>query len=466
MRLRGESNLVPRHQVAPSRAKQFFWGLWSYSANILRNRTFWPINGGAEMSAPPVNLIASRAGINIDQATALSLSTVWACTWRYANTIGTLPLMLMRTGPQNTATVAGELPLYTVLHDRPNNSMSAASFWQSMVASMFLWGNGYALKQFNESKQLIGLKLLRPEYVTPYLKNGLLRFDYAPGYEEPTDYSAEQVLHLFHRTLDGLVGISQIQFGADSLGMALSADRASGMYWRNGVRASGFIKTNTWLTDKQREAYRQSVLGFIGQGSNVATDKQGGVMVIENTADFVPITMKPIDVELLASRRFSVEDVCRFFDCPPVLIGHAADGQTMWGTGISEIILGWFKLGLAPILRHIEQEIYRQIILPSGQRDLFAEFNLEALLRGDPVARASFYSQMSQNGIYTRNEIRAKENLPPMDGGDQLTVQSNLVPLDQLGEAQSAAAAQVRSMLRDFLGVPNVSSNKDSDVRP
>lgn len=464
MILRGESNLIARRS-SPSRVKEFFWGLWSYSANILRNRTFWPINGGAEQSAPPVNLVASRSGINIDQATALSLSTAWACTWRYANTIGTLPLMLMRTGPQNTATVASDQLLYTILHDRPNAAMSAASFWQSIVASMFLWGNAYALKQFN-GKQLIGLKLLRPEYVTPYLRNGILRFDYAPGYEEPQDFAAEQVLHLFHRTLDGLIGISQIQFGADSLGQALSAERTASMYWKNGVRASGFIKTNTWLTDKQRETYRQSVMGFIGQGTGTAADKQGGVMVIENTSDFIPITMKPVDVELLASRRFSVEDVCRFFDCPPVLIGHTADGQTMWGTGISEIILGWFKLGLAPILRHIEQEIYRQLILPSGQRELFAEFNLEALLRGDPMTRASFYSQMSQNGIYTRNEIRAKENLPPVEGGDKLTVQSNLVPLDQLGEAQEAASQQVRNILRDFLGVPDGSANKDSGLRP
>lgn len=465
MRIRGSSNLLPS-AAAPSRRKQFFWGLWSYSANILRNRTFWPLNGGAQQSAPPVNLISSKAGINIDQAVVLSLSTAWACTWRYANTIGTLPLMLMRTGPQNTATVAREVPLYSILHDKPNDQMSAASFWQSIVASMFLWGNAYALKQLNSKGEVVGLKLLRPEYITPYLRNGLLRFDYAPGLEEGDDYSAEQVLHLFHRTLDGLIGCSQVQFGADSLGLAISAERASSMYWRNGIRASGFIKTNTWLTKKQREEYRQSVMGFMGQGTGTDSDKQGGVMVIENAADFQTISMKPVDVELLASRKFSVEDVCRFFDIPPVLIGHAAEGQTMWGTGISEIILGWFKLGLAPILRHIEQEIYRQILLPANQRDLFAEFNLEALLRGDPVARATFYSQMGQNGIYTRNEIRARENLPPKEGGDVLTVQSNLVPLDQLGEANQAAAQQVRSILRDFLGVKDDATSKATNVRP
>jgi HK97 family phage portal protein len=460
VKLRGESNLLPRAAgiAAPARRKQqFFWGLWQYSASILRNRTFWPFGAGASQSAPPINLISSASGINIDQAVVLTLSTAWACTWRYANTIGTLPLFLMRTGPQNTATVARDLPLYTILHDKPNEQMSAASFWQSMVASMFLWGNGYALKLYNSKKELIGLKLLRPEYVTPYLRNEQMRYDYSPGIDAEADYSADQVFHLFHRSLDGLIGTSQIQFGADSLGLALSAERTSSMYWKNGVRASGFIKTNTWLTPKQRADYRASVMGFLGQSTGASTDKHGGVMIIENASDFQPITMKPVDVELLASRRFSVEDVCRFWDLPPVLVGHAAEGQTMWGTGISEIILGWFKLGLTPILRCIEQGIWRQLLTPEQRLTLFAEFNLEALLRGDPVARASFYSQMAQNGVYTRNEIRAKENLPPDPDGDQLTVQSNLTPLADLGAAQEQAATQVQKMLRQFLGV------KDAD---
>lgn len=445
-------DLVPR-AATPQRRKSLFYGLWTYSFNILRNRTFWPLNAGARMSAPPVNGINSTTNIIIDQSVTLSLSAAWGCVWRYANTIGTLPLMLMRTGPQNTATVAGDLSLYTILHDQPNAQMSASAFWQSVVTSMFLWGNAYAVKEKIGGK-LVGLRLLRPEYVTPYLtKNDELRFDYSPGLTDVQDYSAEDIFHLFHRSLDGMVGTSQIQYGANSMGLALSADRASALSYRSGLRASGFIKVNHFLTAEQREQYRASVSGFYGEGDGSSTAKQGGVMVIENAADFQPITMKPIDVELLASRKFSVEDVCRFFDCPPVLVGHAAEGQTMWGTGISEIILGWFKLGLAPILRRIEQEIWRQLLTPVERLTLFAEFNLDALLRADSEKRAAFYSTMCQNGIYTRNEARARENLPPMDGGDVLTVQSNLAPLAQLGDTDAEESEQVRQALRQFLRV-------------
>lgn len=447
------ADLVPRAATPQGVKNSFFYGLWTYSFNILRNRTFWPLNAGARVSAPPVNSISSSTKVIIDQSVTLSLSAAWGCVWRYANTIGTLPLMLMRTGPQNTATVAGDLPLYQILHDQPNAKMSASAFWQSVITSMFLWGNAYAVKE-KSGGRLTGLRLLRPEYVTPYLtKTDELRFDYSPGLTEPEDYAAADIFHLFHRSLDGLVGISQIQYGADSMGLALSADRASALSYRTGLRASGFIKVNTWLKPEQREMYRASVAGFYGVGDSSDTAKQGGVMVIENAADFQPITMKPIDVELLASRKFSVEDVCRFFDCPPVLVGHAAEGQTMWGTGISEIILGWFKLGLAPILRRIEQEIWRQLLTPVERLTLFAEFNLDALLRADSEKRSAFYATMCQNGIYTRNEVRAKENLPPQEGGDALTVQSNLVQLSQLDAAGAEQSEEVREMLRQFLRV-------------
>jgi hypothetical protein len=108
------------------------------------------------------------------------------------------------------------------------------------------------------------------------------------------------------------------------------------------------------------------------------------------------------------------------------------------------------------VLRAIEQEIWRQLLTVGEQQaGLYAEFNLEGLLRGDSAARASFYSQMAQNGIYTRNEIRARENLPPVEGGDVATVQSNLLPLDALGnlDPESAEGAKARNALRVFLGI-------------
>lgn len=457
---RGIPNLVARKH----RRKSSFWQpIFSWINSSPLGRSFKIIPAGHQ-AAGPVNLARSYGGVTVTPELALTLSAVWACTWRYANTISTLPLQVMRVvGGANHASVYGEHPLYRVLHDQPNTKMSAATYWQSQVARSLTWGVSYARKLYGSQKQIVGLDPWDPQYVTAYLdQHDRLRYAYQPGLMTlpngnfgPQDVAAEELFVVLDRSLDGLTGLSRIQYGANSMGAALSAERAAQLAWKNGFRASGILHIAQWLTDKQRDEYRKIVNNFVGSGGDVADEnsQQFGVMVAENATKFEALTLKPADLELLSSRQFSVEDVCRWYDVPPILIGHSSEGQTMWGSGVEQLILGWQKLGLAPVLRKHEQEVWRQLIAPAEQETVFAEFNLDALLRGDSTSRATFYSQMSQNGVYTRNEIRARENLPPAEGGDKLTVQSNLVPLAALGEGTAPLndAQQLHAALSAFL---------------
>lgn len=442
----------------PSQLRQFWMPLFS-SLPVAIARTFQRWVGYGIESVGPVNQAAGRSGVLVTPDLALSLSAIWACSWLYARVISTLPLHLQRVGPRNSATRADDHPLYRVLHDVPNTEMSSSSFWQAQVMGMMLWGAGYARKLRNPKGQVVGLQPLRPEFMTVYRLPGQpVKFRYAANGLEPEDLTAEQVFAVFDRTVDGYSPISRIQYGANSMSDAISAERAAGQFWRNGLRASGVLTIAQWLKDHQRESYRARLAEFAGSGSatgDETTDRQGGIMILENATKFEQLTIKPADVELLNSRRWSVEDICRWFDVPPILIGHSQEGQTMWGTGVEQLILGWLKLGLSPLLKRIEQEIYRQCLSPTEQATLYAEFDVDALLRGDTAARAQFMSIAAQNGLRTRDELRAIDNLPPLPGGDQLTVQSNLVPLAMLGDmlARGGEAEQVRSLIRQWLGV-------------
>jgi HK97 family phage portal protein len=152
---------------------------------------------------------------------------------------------------------------------------------------------------------------------------------------------------------------------------------------------------------------------------------------------------------MLENHRCSVEEMCRWFGMPPIIIGHAAQGQTMWGSGVEQILLAWLTLGIDPLCDRIEARIKKQLIRPSGNRRRYAEFNREALLQMDSAAKASFLSIMTQNGLMTRNEGRAKLNLPRVDGGDELTAQTNLAPLSTLGSASDGNTA--RAAMRAWL---------------
>ena len=420
-----------RHKTA-----EFFNSFFDFGGGALSGG-FYPVAAGGQ-ARPPVNASSALTGhINTPNST-LSLSAAWACIWLISDTISTLPFILNRRTSANMSygAPAVDLPLYTLLHDSPNQQMAACEFWQVMIASDLLWGNGYALKTLNGAGQVIALTPIRPEYMVPYRllipntnpKQYEIRYKYYSPLET-WDYSADQIFHLKDRTLDGLVGLSRIEYARNSLGIARAADDATAEVFRHGMRTGGFIQADKFLKKEQRDMLRDDLKKFSQGGP-----EQGGLMVLEGGLKFESITMNPQDVQLLTSRQFAVEDVCRWFGVPPVLIGHAASGTTSWGSGIEQLLLGWLMLNLRPYVRRIEQTVGRSLLALPQRANIYLQIDTADLLGADSTARAQLYGQLAQNGIMTRNEIRAREHLAPMDGADELTVQSQLVPLDKLGE--------------------------------
>lgn len=160
------------------------------------------------------------------------------------------------------------------------------------------------------------------------------------------------------------------------------------------------------------------------------------------------LTLPPEDAQLLQTRSFSVEEICRWYGVPPIMVGHS-EKVTAWGTGIEQIVIGFLTFSLRPLLARLEQSIRRSLIAPAERTKYFAEFAVEGLLRADSAARSAFYSTMVQNGVMTRNEVRRLENQPRVEGGDVITVQSNLIDILKLGDMGGDAA--VRAALRSWL---------------
>ena len=151
--------------------------------------------------------------------------------------------------------------------------------------------------------------------------------------------------------------------------------------------------------------------------------------------DAKTIGINPKDAQLLESRAFSIEEICRWFRVPPFMVGHA-EKSTSWGTGIEQQMIGFLTFTLRPWLTRIEQAINKDLIPLAAQQNTYAEFSIEGLLRADSAARAEYFAKMANNGVMTRDEIREKENLPRKGGNaDVLTVQSAMIPLDQLGQS-------------------------------
>lgn len=442
----------------PGSKGSFFGSIFSTFGGLFTSRGSW--FGGAN-SSPPVNMVSSEAGQTITPEVALTLSAVWSCVWLNARTLAALPLNLKRYEENGDTEFAEDVALYNVLRWKANALSTAYNFWTALWANEQLWGTGYARK-IKSAGQVVGLDLLLSQYMTPYMTaTGELRFNYWHPRDQ-ADLSSDEVFRVFTRSIDGISGMSVIGAARNSLGLARAGESAASKTFGNGLNASGFVQSDKFLTAEQRASIRTSVAEFTGSGPNA-----GGTMVLEGGFKYDQLSMKPLDAELLSSRQFSVEDVCRWFNVPPILIGHSSQGQTMWGSGIEQILRGYVNLALRNYTIAASQAIRCDLIKPADRAELYAEYDFDELLSADSVARAQLYSSLSQNGINTRNELRAREGLGPMPGGESLTVQSNLVPLEKLGEAAATAggdtAQKFRNALLEFLNVAERAADQSKE---
>jgi HK97 family phage portal protein len=375
----------------------------------------------------------SHAGKAVNLDTAMQLSAVWACVRANAQAVSSMPCKIYRKGDNGSREEVVDHPLAAILQDSPNEDQTPLEFWESMVSWMLVNGNAYAEKVTTGSR-LSALRMLPADQVCPARKvDDTLVYritDRGKTYEMPR----EKIFHVKGFGFGGDVGLSPIRFGVQTLGAAIAADEVAGKFFANGMQAAGVLSSDQILKKEQREQLQEHLKTFTG------SEKANKVLVLEAGLKYSPLSLNPEDAQLLETRRFSVEDVARWFGTPPIVIGHAATGVTVWGSGVEQILLSWLTLGLDPLADRIEARIRKQLIPDTDRRRMYAEFNREALLQMDSTAKANFLSTMVNNGLLTRNEGRAKLNFPRAAGGDQLTVQSALVPLDQLGKQPSNGA--------------------------
>lgn len=374
------------------------------------------------------------SGQRVTVDSALQLSTAMACVRLIAETISTLPLGFFEKLPDGTRKTAVNHPLYEILHSQPNADMSAVTFWEVVLASMLLWGAAY-IEIRRIGTRIVALDFLLPEKMQRPRRNraGEIEFWYTNPDGTRRQILESDMMHLPAFSVDGITGISPIAYGANVFGSAMATDRASAETFKDAMRSPGIVTMDSVLKLDQREDIRKHV---------DKVSKTGGVMVLEKGAGFHQLTFNPADAQLLSSRQFNVEEICRWFRVPPFMVGHA-EKSTTWGTGIEQQMIAFLTFVLRPWCVRIEQGVRKSLLNPVERNRYFSEFAMEGLLRADSAARASFYSAMTQNGIFTRDDCRILENRPPMGGNAAvLTVQSNMMPIDLLGQKTDSAAAK------------------------
>lgn len=382
---------------------------------------------GSNFTTNQVTVADYRDSRAMQANAAIGLSATWACVQLIAGTIASLPLMVYRTDASGMRTVARDHPLYFVLHDSPNYDQTAVDFWEVMAASVELYGNAYAIMEKRRDGVLNALHPVRPDLMkVRRLDSGDLQYEWTENGVRRVK-GGNEVLHIRGPIGDALSGTSTLSACRNIFDDAMAADGAASAMFANGINPSGILSTpeSVQLTHVQREELEARLAD-----RHKGAIRSGRPMLLDRGIKWQQLTINPSDAQMLESRKFSGEEICRIFGVPPAMVGFG-DKSSNWGTGKEVDVLGFQKFTLRKRIKRIEQSLLKQLVPLAERRaqGIVIEFNFEGLLRADTASRYDAYEKAIRMGIATRNECRALENMPPVEGGDVITVQMQDIPL-------------------------------------
>ena len=354
--------------------------------------------------------ITTTSGERVSADTALKISAAWACGRLISESVAMLPAIVYERLKDGGKERAGGHPVYNILHDQPNRKQTAFEFMDMMQMHALNRGNAYAKIVGGGRGPVDKLIPIHPDRVrTEDIDEETVRYIVTERNGQEKTYLDDEILHLRGLTLDGTNGVSVITYARETMGLAMAAEKYGSRLFRNGARPGGALRHPGHLSEAAQDRLRNQVEGM------TAGENQHRLMVLEEGMEYEKISFTPEDSQMLQTREFQAEEVCRWYKVPPVMVGLTSK-STSWGSGIAELSQGFVTYTLMPWLVRWQQVFSKDLILASEK--YFVEFLTEALLRGDIEKRYKAYAVGRNWGWLATNEIRKAENMNPRKDGD------------------------------------------------
>jgi HK97 family phage portal protein len=359
----------------------------------------------------------TNAGEYVNANTAMTCAAAYSCARIIADSIAQLPCILYRRTERGKER-ANDIPLYSLLHDAPNEFQTAFEYWNQIVWHILFRGNAYSFKNY-VGESVVELNPIHPDNVTPK-QNSDLSIEYTiHGYPRPL--TQKEIIHYRGLTLNGITGMSVIEYAKESIGLAMAAEKHGSTFFGNGATVDGVLSTDASLTKEQTEIYRESWRQVHGGGNNAHK-----TAVLGGGLKYQPIALSQKDSQFIESRAFQTREIAAMFGVPSYMLNDLEQAQG-WST--LEMRNSDFLIrGLMPHIRRFEQTIWRDLLDPAQKKQIFAEFLIEGYLRADSEKRAGYYRIMREIGVYSANEIREMENRNKREdaGGDEYLTPANM----------------------------------------
>lgn len=372
----------------------------------------------------------SAAGKHVTEHTAMQLTTVYACVRILAEAIAQLPLHV-DVWNKDSREHALDHPLYSLLHDAPNDEMTSFTFRETAMTHLLLWGNSYSQVIRNGRGEVVEIYPLMPDRmrVDRDPKTGRIVYSYTTVTDDAKDVKnkknvvvtlkPKEVLHIPGLGYDGLVGYSPIAMAKNAIGLSMAAEEYGSKFYANGAAPSGVLEHPGILKDPERlrNAWNQTFSG---------SARSHRIAVLEEGMKYTPISINPDEAQFLETRKFQVDEIARIFRVPPHMVG---DLEKSSFSNIEQQSLEFVKYTLDPWVSRWEQSMTRTLLTPEERRKYSISFNVDGLLRGDYQSRMNGYATGIQNGFMSPNDVRRLENMNPIPdelGGNRYLCNGNM----------------------------------------
>lgn len=370
--------------------------------------------------------LTSAAGPIVTELTASKSTAVLACTRVISETTASLPRRVCMYLQPSGKRAAPEHSLFPILHDKPNPMMTSFTFFETLQAHLCIWGNAYAEIVRNGNGEVAELWPIPPARVTSIWldwNSHIMQYQIILPDGRPIVLTSDQILHVPGLSFDGFLGKSPVRLMAETIGLSLAAEEFTSRFFSNGAQLSGVVQHPGVMTDSAAQRFIKSI-----EERHAGLPNAFRVMLLEEGAKWQETGMKLVDAQVLELRKFQVEDIARAYRVPLHLI-QATDKSSNWGTGIEQLTIAFVTYCMRPWIVRWEQAL-QKLFPPRDAGQYFAEFQFDALMRGDFKSLNQGLQIGRNSGWLNADEIREILGFNPIGGhaGQDYIIALNMGP--------------------------------------
>ncbi|TKX29129.1 phage portal protein [Campylobacter aviculae] len=355
-----------------------------------------------------------------DKIKAEELSAVIAAISNISETIACLPLNLYQKTSDGSK-LATNHPLFHLIKIAPNENMTPFTLFEAFMVQMLIYGNGFLYPLRKRNGQIHSIELLEHKDINLFKQNGKYYYQ-AYSNNKSIVLNYDEVVNVPYHTKDGVLGIAPLRKSKNTAELASAIEQHGLSFFKNGSFTSGVISIPTELSD---EAYQRLKTSF---KENYNQKKAYNISILESGATYAQTTSANKDSQFIESKQFQVIEIARLFNIPPHKLGDLSRATF---SNIEQQETNYMVQTITPLTTKIEQALNRFLLSKEEWGRFYFKFNINAILRADSSSRWESYTKALSNGVMSINEVRALEEMNPIDNGNDHLIPLNLSKIDQ-----------------------------------